>query len=244
MGHFRLRHSVLGVGLGFQGLQPGGAGRQLPCCALPCEGFWHDAMVCCSRLQLAAPTGQLPFAAFPWTLSLRRRWCPSASHHPVTFLFLLALAFPLYFPSLSLGLSLHRPWCPSASHHSFPSFPLVGCANGADLPCFTSLCRVHTEEGTCLRRWPGVSKRPSQAGGEVPLPNSGCWALGCPLAVSFPRRGHITTSCLQIPALSPPFGERITPCRGVGLGGVQALCAVHGALCRVSSSNNHTLVRW
>ena len=28
-------------------------------------GFWHDAMVCCSRLQLAAPTGRSPFAALP-----------------------------------------------------------------------------------------------------------------------------------------------------------------------------------
>ena len=26
-------------------------------------GVWHDAMVCCSRLQLAAPTGRSPFAA-------------------------------------------------------------------------------------------------------------------------------------------------------------------------------------
>ena len=35
-----------------------------------------------------------------------------------------------------------------------------------DLPCFTSLRRVHAEEGKCLRRWSGASKRPSQAGGE------------------------------------------------------------------------------
>ena len=79
-----------------------------------------------------------------------------------------------------------------------------------DLPCFTSLRRVHAEEGKCLRRWPGASKRPSQAGGEVPLPNGGWWALGWPLAGSFPRRGHITTFLLQVPALSPPFGERNT----------------------------------
>ena len=79
-----------------------------------------------------------------------------------------------------------------------------------DLPYLTSLCRVHTEEGNCLRRWPGASKRPSQAGGELPLPNGGFWALGCPLAGSFPQQVHITTSLLQIPALSPPFGERIT----------------------------------
>ena len=39
----------------------------------------------------------------PWTHFFYRRWCPSASHHPVSFLFLLAQSFPLYFPFLSLG---------------------------------------------------------------------------------------------------------------------------------------------
>ena len=53
---------------------------------------------------LAALIGRSPFAALP-TLSLHRRWCPSASHQPVSFLFLLALSFPLYFPFLSFGLS-------------------------------------------------------------------------------------------------------------------------------------------
>ena len=76
----------------------------------------------CSRRRLLADRHSLPF---PWTLSLRRRWCPSASHHPLTFLFLPALAVPLPFPFLSLGLSLRRPRCPSASHHSFP-FPFPG----------------------------------------------------------------------------------------------------------------------
>ena len=69
-------------------------------------------------------------------------------HRPLTtlsFPFLPALSFPLYFIFLSLGLSLHRPWCLPASHHpvffssSLPklslstslSFPLVNCANGA-----------------------------------------------------------------------------------------------------------------
>ena len=33
---------------------------------------------------LLADRHSLPF---PWTLSLHRRWCPSASHHPLTFLF-------------------------------------------------------------------------------------------------------------------------------------------------------------
>ena len=57
-------------------------------------------------------------------------------HHPVSFLFLLALSFPPYFLFLSLGFSLRRPWYPSASHHpvsflfllahSFPlQFPLL-----------------------------------------------------------------------------------------------------------------------
>ena len=108
-------------------------------------GFWHDAMVCWSRLQLAAPTGRSPFAALPLDPIPHRRWFPLASHHPVTFLFLPVLTFPLYIPFLSLVLSLHRPWCPSASPRpvsfsfllaqSIPltslSFPLVGCATGA-----------------------------------------------------------------------------------------------------------------
>ena len=65
---------------------------------------------------------------FPWTLSLHRQWCPSASHHPVTFLFLPALTFPLPFPFLSLGLSLRRLWPLTTPPLSIP---LVGCANGA-----------------------------------------------------------------------------------------------------------------
>ena len=72
--------------------------------------------------RLLADRHSLPF---PWTLSLHRRWCPSASHHPLTFLFLHALTFPLPFPFPSLGLSLRRPQCPSASHHSFPSHSLA-----------------------------------------------------------------------------------------------------------------------
>ena len=72
----------------------------------PCEGeggFGMSPWICCTRLQLAAPIGRSPFTALPRTLSLRRRWCPSASLHPVSFLFLLALSFPLHFPFLSLG---------------------------------------------------------------------------------------------------------------------------------------------
>ena len=81
---------------------------------------WCDDLVCSWR-RLLADHHSLPF---PWTLSLHWRWCPSASHHPVTSLFLPALTAPLPRPFLSLGLSLHRPRCPSASHHSFPSFSL------------------------------------------------------------------------------------------------------------------------
>ena len=71
---------------------------------------WCDDLVCSWR-RLLADRHSLPF---PWTLSLHRRWCPSASHHPLTFLFLLALTFPLPSPFPSLGLSLCRPPCPSA----------------------------------------------------------------------------------------------------------------------------------
>ena len=52
---------------------------------------WCEDLVCSWR-RLLADRHSLPF---PWTLSLHRQWCPSASHHPLTFLFLLALAFPL-----------------------------------------------------------------------------------------------------------------------------------------------------
>ena len=81
---------------------------------------WCVVLVCSWR-RLLADRHSLPF---PWTLSLRRRWCPSASHHPLTFLFLLALTIPLPSPFPSLGLSLRRPQCPSASPHSFPSLSL------------------------------------------------------------------------------------------------------------------------
>ena len=81
----------------------------------------------CSRRRPLADRHPLPF---PWTLSLRRRWCPSASHRPVSLLFPLALSFLLYFPFLSfplafpsIGRGVHRPpTTPSLS------FPLVACA--------------------------------------------------------------------------------------------------------------------
>ena len=64
---------------------------------------WCVVLVCSGR-RLLADRHSLPF---PWTLSLHRRWCPSASHHPLTFLFLHALpslspspSLPLAFPSV------------------------------------------------------------------------------------------------------------------------------------------------
>ena len=166
---------------------------------------WCDDLVCSWR-RLLADRHSLPF---PWTLSLHRRWCPSASHHPLTFLFLLALTLPLPFPFPSLGLSLRRLQCPAASPHSFPSHSLGRLCQQSSRTCPVSLLCVDSTQRK-LRRWPGASKRPSQAGGEVPLPNGGWWALGWPLAGSFPRWGRITTFRIQVPALSPSFGERNT----------------------------------
>ena len=65
--------------------------------------LWCVVLVCSWR-RLLADRHLLPF---PLSLCLHRRWCPSASHHPVSFLFLLALSFPLYFPFLSVGLCLY-----------------------------------------------------------------------------------------------------------------------------------------
>ena len=84
----------------------------------------------------------------------------------------LPFPFPWPFPPwamVPIGLTTLLP---------FPFPRSVVPTEPPDLPCFTSLRRVHAEEGKCLRRWPGASKRPSQAGGEVPLPNGGWWALG------------------------------------------------------------------
>ena len=51
----------------------------------------HRAVVCGGRRQLA-DRHVLPF---PRTLSLHRRWCPSASHRPVSVISLLGPSFPL-----------------------------------------------------------------------------------------------------------------------------------------------------
>ena len=65
---------------------------------------WCIVLVC-SRQRLLADHHSLPF---PWTLSLYRRWYPSATHRPVSFLPPLGLSFPLYFPFLSLGRLCQR----------------------------------------------------------------------------------------------------------------------------------------
>ena len=105
---------------------------------------WCVVLVCSWR-RLLADRHSL---SFPWTLSLHRRWCPSASHHPLTFLFLHALTFPLPFPFPSLGLSLRRPQCPSASHHSFPSHSLGRSEGGGG-----GVAMGSAQVGTCGRCW-------------------------------------------------------------------------------------------
>ena len=112
----------------------------------PLRGFgmtpWCDDLVCSWR-RLLADRHSLPF---PWTLSLHRRWCPSASHHPLTFLFLLALTFPLPSPFPSLGLSLCRAPCPSASPHSFPSLSLGRLCQRSPRTCPVSLLCVESTQ--------------------------------------------------------------------------------------------------
>ena len=133
---------------------------------------WCDDLVCSWR-RLLADRHSLPF---PWTLSLHRRWCPSASHHPLTFLFLLALTFPLPSPFPSLGLSLCRPPCPSALPHSFPSLSLGrfcqrtkrggGGVGGARWSPGDASCRPGWGGGMAVLA-PGASHRP---GGSRPSP--------------------------------------------------------------------------
>ena len=79
-----------------------------------------------------------------------------------------------------------------------------------DCPCSAAPCRVHTAEATALtsgQARPGRHPIPTVGGGGT-LPNSGCWALGCPLPWG---QLHKTTFNLAVPALSPPCGERIMP---------------------------------
>ena len=95
----------------------------------------------CSWRRLLADRDSLPF---PWTLSLHRRWCPSTSHHPWTFLFLLALTVPLPVPFPSLGLSLRMPWCPSAFQHSFPFHSLRRLCRRSPRTSPVSLLRIQS----------------------------------------------------------------------------------------------------
>ena len=122
--HPRVRPTMVVVGGGF-GMTP-----------------WCVDLVCSWR-RLLADRHSLPF---PWTLSLHRRWCPSASHHPLTFLFLLALTFPLPSPFPSLGLSLCGPQCPSASPHSFPSLSLGRLCQRSPRTCPVSLLCVESTQ--------------------------------------------------------------------------------------------------
>ena len=133
---------------------------------------WCDDLVCSWR-RLLADRHSLPF---PWTLLLHRWWCPSASHHPLTFLFLLALTFPLPSPFPSLGPSLCRPPCPSASPHSFPSLSLGrlcqrtkggGGVGGALWSPGDAFCRPGRGGGGMAVLAPGASHRP---GGWRPSP--------------------------------------------------------------------------
>ena len=137
---------------------------------------WCDDFVCSWR-RLLADRHSLPFT---WTLSLHRLWCPSASHHPLTFLFLLALTFPLPSPFPSLGLSLCRPPCPSASPQSFPSISLGrlcqrtkgggGGVAGALWSPGDASCQPGGGGGGMAVLAPGASHRPG--GRALPLPPS------------------------------------------------------------------------
>ena len=60
-----------------------------------------------------------------------------------------------------------------------------------DCPCFTALCRIHTQESNGPRHWPGASRRTPHTSGAGPLPNGRFWAPGCPTAGSFPPRKHL-----------------------------------------------------
>ena len=122
---------------------------------------WCDDLVCSWR-RLLADRHSLPF---PWTLSLHRRWCPSASHHPLTFLFLLALTFPLPSPFPSLGLSLCRPPCPSASPHSFPSLSLGRLCQRSPRTCPVSLLCVESTQRKANAFAVGQVRPSGQGGG-------------------------------------------------------------------------------
>ena len=78
-----------------------------------------------------------------------------------------------------------------------------------DGPCSTALCRVHTKDGIGPCHWPGASRQTTRIGDSGPLPNGGCWAVGCQLAGSLPQQGAHKN--LQ-PALSRDQGQTTGTC--------------------------------
>ena len=92
----------------------------------PSQGMQRYAPVGWGKMALHATPKISRSLPFPWTLSLHRLWCPSASHHPVSFLFLLAQSFPLHFPFLCLGLLCPRS--PSLFHFSMSSPQMPACS--------------------------------------------------------------------------------------------------------------------
>ena len=178
---------------------------------------WCIVLVCSWR-RLLADRHSLPF---PWTLSLHRRWCPSASHHPVTFLFLLALSFPLYLPFLSLGLSLHRrPSTYGTRHatqhpprHEAPRSPRRG---GTAHPCPTTDTTRHNPYPCAPCRGQGTQHAQQGQKGEgrgfvLHLPKGGLSArmwrkevIMCPRRGNDPASGHPR-------AHQPPLGRGTSP---------------------------------
>ena len=64
-----------------------------------------QCVMVCSWRRLLPNHHLLPF---PWTLSLHRQRCPSATHRPVSSLSLLGLSCPLYCPFLFIGKLCQR----------------------------------------------------------------------------------------------------------------------------------------
>ena len=104
-------------------------------------------LVCSWRRKLA-DRHLLPF---PWTLSFHRRWCPPASHHPASFLSLLAYLF------LSTSLSFPLGGCA----HGRPDWPWFHCSvlgphGGGQVPSPLAGC---VQVGTPCRRWGTPTQR-------------------------------------------------------------------------------------
>ena len=91
----------------------GGGGGVFALChnaAFSWGGGGAVVLVCYSRLQLAAPIGRSPFAALPLAPFPPKAVVPIGLSPPVSFLFLLGLSFPPYFPFLSLGRLCQIRW--------------------------------------------------------------------------------------------------------------------------------------